>query len=89
LNYEEKYGVIGSDLIQVHHVTPLSAIGKIYEVDPVLDLIPLCASFHHVVHSRIPNYSVAEISNAVTAKRAEKTGNSLHLAGEVMNTISA
>ena len=43
LNYEDKYGAIGANLIHVHHVTPLSAIGETHQVDPVRDLIPLCA----------------------------------------------
>lgn len=65
LRYEDKYGAIGADLIHVHHVTPLSAIGEAYQVNPVRDLVPLCASCHHVVHSRNPPYSVAEIRDAI------------------------
>jgi hypothetical protein len=65
LNYEEKYGAIGAELIHVHHVTPLSEIGEAYEVDPVRDLVPLCATCHHVVHSRIPPYSVDEVRQAI------------------------
>lgn len=68
LNYEATYGAIGTDLIHVHHVTPLSAIGEEYQVDPVRDLIPLCASCHHVVHSRNPPYSVTEIKDAINAQ---------------------
>jgi 5-methylcytosine-specific restriction protein A len=65
LNYEDKYGAIGVNLIHVHHVVPLSAIGETYQVDPVRDLVPLCATCHHVVHSRNPLYSVGEITNAI------------------------
>lgn len=65
MNYEDTYGVIGADLIHVHHVTPLAAIRAEYRVDPVRDLIPLCASCHHVVHRRSPPYSVAEIRHAI------------------------
>ncbi|WP_295975420.1 HNH endonuclease [uncultured Xanthomonas sp.] len=74
LNYEEKYGAIGADLIHVHHVTPLSAIGEAYQVDPIRDLIPLCATCHHVVHRRDPPYSVAEMRAAITAQAARKAG---------------
>ncbi|WP_172846822.1 HNH endonuclease [Burkholderia pseudomallei] len=72
LNYEDKYGLIGADLIHVHHVTPLSAIGAAYQVDPLLDLIPICATCHHVVHRRDPPYSVAEMRAAITAQAARK-----------------
>lgn len=68
LNYEEKYGAIGADLIHVHHIIPLSAIGETYAVDPVLDLIPLCATCHHVVHRRDPPYSVSEVRAAIIAQ---------------------
>ena len=40
MKYEDKYGAIGSDLIHVHHVVPLSEIGAEYKVDPIRDLIP-------------------------------------------------
>lgn len=72
MNYEDKYGSIGTDLIHVHHVTPLSAIGESYEVDPIRDLIPLCATCHHVVHRRDPPYSVAEMRAAITTQAARK-----------------
>lgn len=70
LSYEDKYGAIAADLIHVHHVTPLSVIGEAYQVDPVRDLIPLCATCHHVVHRRCPPYSVAEIRAAIEAQAA-------------------
>jgi 5-methylcytosine-specific restriction protein A len=72
LNYEDKYGAIGADLIHVHHVTPLSAIGTAYQVDPTRDLIPLCATCHHVVHRRDPPYSVAEMRAAITTQAASE-----------------
>jgi 5-methylcytosine-specific restriction protein A len=74
LNYEDKYGAIGADLIHVHHVVPLSAIGETYQVDPVRDLAPLCATCHHVVHRRNPPYSVAEIRNAIEAQAVQRLG---------------
>jgi len=70
LNYEDRYGSIGADLIHVHHITPLSAIGVAYQVDPIRDLVPLCASCHHVVHGREPPYSIAEIRNAIAVQTA-------------------
>ena len=72
LNYEDKYGSMGADLIHVHHVTPLSAIGAAYQVDPIRDLVPLCASCHHVVHRRDPPYSVAEMRGAIAVQSAYK-----------------
>ncbi len=68
LVYEAKYGPLGADLIHVHHLTPLSAIGESYEVNPVRDLIPLCATCHHVVHRRNPPYSVEELRAAIASQ---------------------
>lgn len=65
LEYKDKYGPIGAELIHVHHVTPLAMIGETYQVDPIRDLIPLCATCHHVVHSRTPPYSVDEVQQAI------------------------
>lgn len=65
LIYEVRYGLIGRDLIHVHHITPIAEIGETYQVDPIQDLVPLCASCHHVVHSRTPPYSVDEIRAAI------------------------
>lgn len=73
LNYEDKYGSIGADLIHVHHITPLSAIGETYQVDPIRDLIPLCATCHHVVHRRDPPYSVAEMKAAIASQSARNS----------------
>ncbi|UAL10200.1 HNH endonuclease [Caulobacter segnis] len=72
LNYEVKYGSIGAELIHVHHLTPLAAIGEGYEVDPIRDLVPLCATCHHVVHSRTPPYSVEEIRAAIAGQLSDQ-----------------
>ena len=74
LNYEDKYGSIGADLIHVHHVMPLSAIGETYQVDPVRDLLPLCATCHHVVHRRDPPFSVAEMRAAIKVQAVRRLG---------------
>jgi 5-methylcytosine-specific restriction protein A len=72
MTYEDKYGAIGADLIHVHHVTPLAEIGAEYLVDPIRDLIPLCASCHHVAHRRSPPYTVVEIRDAVGRQAMSK-----------------
>ena len=65
MSFEERYGTIGADLIHVHHVVPLAARQGEYEVDPIRDLVPLCANCHQVVHRRAPPYSVGEVRNAL------------------------
>ncbi len=73
LNYEQKYGPIGAGLIHVHHIVPIAEIGEAYVVDPIRDLVPLCATCHHVVHIRNPPYSVDELKMHL-AKAAGRAG---------------
>lgn len=62
LDFEQTYGAVGNDVIDVHHITPLAHIDAQYEPDPLVDLIPLCHNCHVVAHSRWPEpYSVQEI----------------------------
>ncbi len=50
LNFEESCGAKYADLIEVHHIIPISEIGASYIVDPIKDLIPLCPNCHAIVH---------------------------------------
>lgn len=49
-DFESIYGVLGKDYCQVHHITPLSQMGESHEVNPITDLIPLCANCHAMIH---------------------------------------
>ncbi len=50
LNFESSYGAEYADLIEVHHIVPISKIGESYIVDPIKDLMPLCPNCHAIVH---------------------------------------
>ena len=43
-----RYGPAAAGLIEVHHVTPVSASGPGYIIDPKSDLVPLCPNCHFV-----------------------------------------
>lgn len=60
-NFEKIYGSIGKDFIHVHHIKPLSEIKKEYVLNPVTDLIPVCANCHAMLHRKIPAYEIEEI----------------------------
>jgi 5-methylcytosine-specific restriction protein A len=45
---------IGTRVIHVHHITPMSQIGEEYELDPINDLIPLCPNCHNAIHKLTP-----------------------------------
>ncbi|MEX2175079.1 MAG: HNH endonuclease [Pirellulaceae bacterium] len=44
------YGPEFAGFIHIHHLRPLSEIGREYVVDPVVDLRPVCPNCHAVIH---------------------------------------
>jgi|SRR5947209_13752118 len=60
-NFEESYGEVGRNFIHVHHLIPISSIGKQYELDPKRDLRPVCPNCHAIIHKRKPPYTVEEV----------------------------
>jgi 5-methylcytosine-specific restriction protein A len=59
---EEKYGPIGSDVIHVHHIVPVSMMGSSYQLNPIKDLIPLCPNCHNIVHKKSPPMEISELN---------------------------
>jgi predicted HNH restriction endonuclease len=64
-NFEEKYGEIGREYIEVHHLKPISEIQHEYTVDPIDDLIPICSNCHSIIHRRQPIYSIQELKDKI------------------------
>jgi 5-methylcytosine-specific restriction protein A len=48
INFEQTYGEIGKDFIEVHHLYPVSQGER--KVNPIKDLIPLCSNCHSMIH---------------------------------------
>lgn len=48
LNFEEAYGELGKEFIEVHHLHPVSQ-GEC-KVNPIEDLVPLCSNCHSMIH---------------------------------------
>ncbi len=69
-NMGRRYGAVAAGYIQVHHVVPLSSQGGLRDVDPYLDLVPLCPGCHAVAHLRRPPYTVEEIRTALASSEA-------------------
>ena len=61
LSFGEKYGTDFETAIHVHHLRPLSEIGKAYVVNPIRDLRPVCPNCHAVLHRRVPPYTIEEV----------------------------
>lgn len=58
---ERVYGRAARDLIQVHHVTPLSSRKGRRKIDPVLDLRPVCPNCHAVIHRYPEPYTIEQV----------------------------
>ncbi len=62
-DFEKTYGEIGKGFIHVHHLTPVSQIGKTYQVDPLKDLIPVCPNCHSMLHKQEPPLTIFELKS--------------------------
>ena len=60
LNPKEKFGE-QFDVIEIHHVEPLSELSVARVYDPHTDLIPLCPNCHRLIHTRMPAYTPDEL----------------------------
>jgi len=67
-SFEDVYGEIGRDYIQVHHIVSLASIKKEYEVNPSEDLIPVCPNCHAMLHRKSPPYKIEELRSIVAER---------------------
>ena len=49
-NYEEKYGEIGEDYIEAHHLIPFAELNENTDLSPKKDVVVLCANCHRMIH---------------------------------------
>jgi 5-methylcytosine-specific restriction protein A len=64
-DFEKVYGEIGKGFIHVHHLIPVSQIGKTYQVDPISDLIPVCPNCHAMIHTKNPPLTIEELKKKI------------------------
>jgi hypothetical protein len=67
LDFGRVYGEFAAGFIHVHHLTPISSIGRGYRVNPAQDLRPLCPNCHAVIHLRTPPYSIEELRELINS----------------------
>ena len=60
-DFQQKYGELGKGFIHVHHLTPVSEIGKSYQIDPIKDLRPVCPNCHSMIHKQNPPLKIEEL----------------------------
>ncbi len=51
-DFRAKYGEIGRDYIEVHHVKPLYSLEKPIPINPKKDLVCVCANCHRMIHRK-------------------------------------
>ncbi|HXC24462.1 MAG TPA: hypothetical protein VNU46_00995 [Gemmatimonadaceae bacterium] len=61
------YGSHADGCIEVHHLTQLSESGGHHTVDPIIDLRPVCANCHTVIHLVRPPRTIGEVAAMVHA----------------------
>jgi predicted restriction endonuclease len=64
-DFEKRFGEIGRNFIHVHHIVDISTIGSEYELDPILDLIPVCPNCHSMLHKKKPAYKIEELKSII------------------------
>ncbi|MDD2815311.1 MAG: HNH endonuclease [Thiotrichaceae bacterium] len=70
-NFGEAFGELGEGFIHVHHLKPISSIGKSYEVNPVQDLRPVCPNCHAMLHRK--KDAVLSIDELIAIRKSHAT----------------
>lgn len=52
--FQARYGLLGADFIEVHHIVPVSQMDAGYVVNPFSEMVPLCSNCHSMVHRHDP-----------------------------------
>lgn len=61
MSFGEVYGAAVLGVMHVHHLNPKCDAHGLVEVNPLVDLRPVCPNCHTVIHSRHPCYSDEEV----------------------------
>lgn len=70
-NFLERYGQLGKDYIEVHHTTPVSAMGDNYKIDIDRDLVPVCSNCHSMIHRKNPPLSIEELKDIISKREKQ------------------
>jgi len=65
LSFDNQYGSYGKGYIHVHHLVPLSKIGKDYVVNPIQDLCPVCPNCHAMLHKNPQVLQIEELKSII------------------------
>lgn len=71
-DFEKTYGELGRRYIQVHHKIPVSKMGPGYKVNPLTDMIPVCANCHAMLHRTDPPVDPEKLKEIIRKQSAIK-----------------
>lgn len=63
-DFEKKYGEIGKEFIEAHHIKPVSEMTEGQETK-IEDLVMLCSNCHKMIHRKRPWLSKEELKNLI------------------------
>ncbi|WP_285412938.1 hypothetical protein [Variovorax sp. efr-133-TYG-130] len=69
LDFEKRYGPIGTGFIHIHHEIQLADIREEYQVDPINHLKPVCPNCHAMLHREDPPMSIAQLRERLAQLR--------------------
>lgn len=72
-DFELVYGVLGAGFCHVHHIEPLAGLQASTNVDPIRDLIPVCANCHEMLHRERPTKSPKELLDLINLRRRTRS----------------
>jgi 5-methylcytosine-specific restriction protein A len=83
-DFRSFYGELGEGYIEVHHLTPVSQMNESYFVNPIKDLVPVCANCHAMLHRTDPPMTIAALSDLLRERNSGAAIN--HSAGSPQRT---
>ncbi len=71
-DFKAFYGKMGENFIHIHHIIPLSEIGKEYKINPEKDLRPICPNCHAIIHRSKKAKSIEYLKKEIVKTRTNK-----------------
>ena len=72
ISFEQAYGSIGRGFIHVHHKRQLAS-REVYQLDPAVDLVPVCPNCHSMLHTSDPPLDVDELIELMRQTASERS----------------
>lgn len=69
-SFPDVYGDLGRGFAEVHHIVPLSVVGKECLTNPEVDLIVLCSNCHSMIHRKTPALSPDQLLDAINSLKS-------------------